>query len=520
MEHKVKWKMHEMIWITLVTIIAIARCCWDWITLTPQHMDSVYLIVYNSNNTSFTSYFINVWLPQISSILIFYLSYLAINLSIIPSVKGIFSKNTTGRIINKIIWPAVQLILSICLILLGTNLATWLAHPILFNEGFGPSALFGYSDRPLMYVFSGFPKTMGLIVFISLLALAREIILRYFERPGSGKAYWILIINQLTAFAMIYFLIIYVLSALKFENVYFHVFISVVPPVLLAFMSNIYWLFPWKGNLPVLSYRVLLRLLLSTFICTFPFFAIKDTDLPHDQFILFLYCWVGQLFITTPISWLVYRQRKEMILHFRDMEKELAKNRADLQLLRSQINPHFLFNVLNSLYGLALREKSMDTAKGIQMLGDMMRFMLHENTHDLIPLSKEIEYLKNYIVLQKLRTQASPDIIIDEKIIRTHCDHLIAPMLLIPFIENAFKHGISLQDPSWIKISLQCDENNICFEVRNSLHPKAGSGHDKDSSGIGLKNVRERLNLIYPQRHHIDIGVHDGEFRARLIIQP
>ena len=119
-------------------------------------------------------------------------------------------------------------------------------------------------------------------------------------------------------------------------------------------------------------------------------------------------------------------------MQLRIVEKELVKSKADIQFLRSQINPHFLFNVLNTLYGTALQENAERTAEGIQRLGDMMRFMLHENNLDFIRMNKEVEYLRNYIALQKLRTQSSPDIIIEDNINEQNCNYQIAPMLLIP----------------------------------------------------------------------------------------
>jgi LytS/YehU family sensor histidine kinase len=201
------------------------------------------------------------------------------------------------------------------------------------------------------------------------------------------------------------------------------------------------------------------------------------------------------------------------------MEKALAKSATDLQFLRSQINPHFLFNTLNTLYGTALKEKSEQTAEGIQMLGDMMRFMLHENNLDFIPMNKEIEYLKNYIALQKLRTPPSPGIRIEDNIDEAKCNRHIAPMILIPFIENAFKHGISLEEKSWIDIKLVCDDTFICFEVRNSMHNGVELDTEKDKSGIGLKNVAERLKLLYPGKHELNISESENEFIAKLVIK-
>jgi LytS/YehU family sensor histidine kinase len=200
------------------------------------------------------------------------------------------------------------------------------------------------------------------------------------------------------------------------------------------------------------------------------------------------------------------------------METALAKSNADLQFLKSQINPHFLFNALNTLYGTALKGESDKTAEGIQKLGDMMRFMLYENTLDLIPMEKEIEYLKNFIALQKLRIQPSSDISIEECIDIAPIRCKIAPMLLIPFVENAFKHGISLKDRSWIKIKLGSDGNILNFEVRNSVHENEGN-LEYGKSGIGLMNVRERLKLQYPDKHILDIAETDNEFNVKLVLQ-
>jgi LytS/YehU family sensor histidine kinase len=197
-----------------------------------------------------------------------------------------------------------------------------------------------------------------------------------------------------------------------------------------------------------------------------------------------------------------------------------VRSKTDLQFLRSQINPHFLFNTLNTLYGTALQENAGRTAEGIQRLGDMMRFMLEENNLDLIPMHKEIDYLNNYIVLQKLRTQLSKEIVIEDHINEQYCDHRIGPMLLIPLVENAFKHGISLNERSWIIIELSCTEKEILFKVRNSMHVKANSDPEKERSGIGFKNVVERLKLLYPGKHEVLVNQDGKEFMVQLIINP
>ncbi|WP_425475169.1 sensor histidine kinase [Pontibacter coccineus] len=226
-----------------------------------------------------------------------------------------------------------------------------------------------------------------------------------------------------------------------------------------------------------------------------------------------------QLVVTAPFVWFLFKRqmkgREEMFV----LKKELGTTSANLDFLRSQINPHFLFNALNTLYGTALQENSERTAQGIQMLGDMMRFMLHENHQQKILLSREVEYIRNYIDLQLLRTSSSPNITIETKIADEVSNKHIAPMLLIPFIENAFKHGISLQHKSWIRISLHSDPNKLYFDVYNSKQRKSEQDPEKDKSGIGLKNVKQRLDLLYPDRHELIIRETPEEFFVHLTLQ-
>lgn len=181
---------------------------------------------------------------------------------------------------------------------------------------------------------------------------------------------------------------------------------------------------------------------------------------------------------------------------------DLSEKTAELSLLKSQINPHFLFNSLNSIYGIAIEEQSPKTAEGVQKLSEMMRFMLKENTEDKIGLEKEINYINNYIDLQRLRVDENENTQIDVAI-NSACEGEITPMLLIPFIENAFKHGISLQELSWIRIELTCTRETVSLEVENSIHKKQFS--QADESGIGLENVKERLKLLYPEKHQLEI---------------
>lgn len=234
---------------------------------------------------------------------------------------------------------------------------------------------------------------------------------------------------------------------------------------------------------------------------------------------IFWSVWGVLLILVSPASWFLYRQTRNQFQQVVKLETALSSSSANLDFLRSQINPHFLFNALNTLYGMAMQEHSDRTASGIQKLGDMMRFMLRENYQDAIPLSKEIQYLRDYIELQQLRTQSSDKIRIDTHLEEGDCNHEVAPMLLIPFVENAFKHGISLRRPSWIKVTLTCTPKQLFFDVYNSIHPATEVDPEKENSGVGLENVQQRLALLYKDRHELTIHQSATEYFIHLTLQ-
>lgn len=227
-------------------------------------------------------------------------------------------------------------------------------------------------------------------------------------------------------------------------------------------------------------------------------------------FILFAFCFFPSIIIAF-LRKVIFKEKIEL-------KTQIISKSAELLNLRSQINPHFLFNALNTLYSVSLKENAEKTSDGIQKLGDMMRFMLNENHQDRIPLSKEIEYLHNYIDIQRMRIDENHDIEIKVNIQNSEREIFISPMLLNPFVENAFKHGISFRNPSWIYITLTHDAQKLYFKVHNSLHPKQENSPEQANNGIGLENVKKRLELIYPNRHTLDIQVSDNDYFVSLII--
>lgn len=226
-----------------------------------------------------------------------------------------------------------------------------------------------------------------------------------------------------------------------------------------------------------------------------------------------------QFIFTAPLSWLIFKRQMKGKEEVYMLQRELKQTSANFDFLRSQINPHFLFNALNTIYGTAIQEKAERTSEGIEKLGGMMRFMLQENTKEKIPLSREIEYLNNYIELQKLRTEANPNIRISTSVEQAESSEEIAPMLLIPFVENAFKHGISFREDSHIGIALELKEKTLYFDVHNSKHEKHESDPERFSNGIGLQNVKLRLQLLYANKHQLIIRETKKEFFVHLTIE-
>jgi two-component system, LytTR family, sensor kinase len=192
-----------------------------------------------------------------------------------------------------------------------------------------------------------------------------------------------------------------------------------------------------------------------------------------------------------------------------------ANLNAQLTLLRNQISPHFFFNTLNNIYSLIGRNNE-DSKDAVIKLSKMMRYVLNESGEDNRLLSEEIEFMNNYIDLMKLRIAAKTKLNVNFPVV--YKDLTVPHLLFISLIENAFKYGISVQEESFINISLACGENNIIFKCENGL-PESNSGPIFASTGIGLKNLKKRLSLLYPDRHELEINRTKNKFEVNLIIQ-
>ena len=200
--------------------------------------------------------------------------------------------------------------------------------------------------------------------------------------------------------------------------------------------------------------------------------------------------------------------RKER--EIKELEKE--KLNSELALLKNQVSPHFFFNTLNNIYSL-IEINQKDAREAVLSLSKMMRYLLYESEGGNTRLSKELEFMTGYIDLMKLRISNRVTLKVDFPEEFTDVD--IPPLLFIPFIENAFKHGVSNQGSSFINISMKVSDRQIVFIARNSVAMVNGNS-PREGSGIGLENVRKRLALLFPGHHELNTVEKDSVFTAEL----
>lgn len=192
-------------------------------------------------------------------------------------------------------------------------------------------------------------------------------------------------------------------------------------------------------------------------------------------------------------------------------ETEAARQKAEVAYLQAQVNPHFFFNTLNSLYSLAL-EKSDQLPDALVTLSNMMRYVLTEANKTKVPLQKEIDYIKSYIELQQLRIAGTAEVKLSFN--GTITSQEITPLLLIPFIENAFKYGVNPEEKSAIEIEIDIAENELHMLVKNNkVHISK-----VDKTGLGIENARQRLQLQYPGAHTLTVHENTEVFSVSLLI--
>jgi len=194
-------------------------------------------------------------------------------------------------------------------------------------------------------------------------------------------------------------------------------------------------------------------------------------------------------------------------------EIELQKNASQLQNLKNQLNPHFFFNSLNSIYSLTVK-KSNDAPEAVIMLSDLMRYMLYKANDDFVLLQQEMDYIQNYIKLQRLRLANNENVKINIR--GAISNQKIRPLLFISYIENAFKFGTDFKGNTEIKIDISVNKNELQFTCINLIGNK---NVNKENSGIGIDNTKERLQLLYPQKHWLVVKEEDNKFIVNLTLK-
>jgi sensor histidine kinase YesM len=329
-----------------------------------------------------------------------------------------------------------------------------------------------------------------------------------------------------TAFWAVYisFLIAHISSYQKgpqinWNYVLLETFISVLYLATLSYLNYFYFI-------PALLIRRKIGRFIVAFIISFTLFTVLRAQIERMAFgnsswqernlfkpQLIVQTVISDLFIILFIILLRFASDwLELVSRRRELEKE--KLNAELNFLKAQVNPHFLFNTLNNLYYLATI-KSDIAPLIISKLSEVMRYMIHDSNHEKIELAKEIEYMQHYIDLERLRLEEG---ILLHFEVAGRTSILIAPLILITFLENAFKHGVSnSNDQCWIKARLEVDETRLVYRIENSK-PKKNGMMVTNEGGTGLKNVKRRLDLSYPGKYKLDIDDRESSFFVALTV--
>ncbi|MBK8556300.1 MAG: histidine kinase [Lewinellaceae bacterium] len=304
------------------------------------------------------------------------------------------------------------------------------------------------------------------------------------------------------------------------DNEEFQQFYIAILPVVLSniplFLLNSNWLIPYVFRKRGIGIYLLGLLVLVLSFSVLQYYGKRWLAFDHMQRFHNDFAWTVIILtflsaISTGYGFIIYLLEQEKT----QQEERQERLQSEVSFLRSQISPHFIFNILNSIVYL-IRSRSEQAEAVTLQLSELMRYMLYDSRHGQVPLDMELNYLKNYIDLQKMRFEE--DVVISQVTEGTPGAQTIEPMLLIPFVENAFKHGIGLIADPTIAIFIRIEAHQLDFKVVNKIAPETATTKD-GSSGIGLRNVRRRLDLLYPGKYHLDIKDDDGNFVANLSLE-
>ncbi|PLK43674.1 histidine kinase [Emticicia sp. TH156] len=294
-----------------------------------------------------------------------------------------------------------------------------------------------------------------------------------------------------------------------YNNYYYWAYVSLSSVVLFYFHSE--YLFPKVYKQKPIRYFIFLFLVIAALLVGRYLARTRFVGYDVNQTLFFVNSFIQYLYIfgiSASYSFFTDYQKQQSMR--RDNETERLK--SELSFLRSQISPHFMFNLLNSLVALN-RKKSNLVEPVLLKMSDLLRYMLYEKDDKQISLENEIKYLQNYIDLQKLRFGDYIDI--DFNVNTISLSQNIEPMLLVPFVENAFKHGVGMIEKPFIRVELKTTDNQLFFKVTNKFNTDIQEVKD-GASGIGLTNVRRRLELLYPEQHTLKVEEKENFYTTEL----
>lgn len=293
----------------------------------------------------------------------------------------------------------------------------------------------------------------------------------------------------------------------------------------LDLIMYVYWIAVYYLNSQVLVPRLLLKTKYLYYVLIVLVFLVSSVfadlviraSLGINDVPILIICYfrfpVLLLIIAAGIAFTVIETQRKYQEKISETDKESLK--TELSFLRSQMSPHFIFNVLNNIVSL-VRLKSEELEPTVMKLSGLMQYMLYHTEEEKVNLKTEVEYLNNYIDLQKQRFSRKAKI--DAKFNLYDENVMIEPLLLIPFVENAFKHGTGVINDSSVSITLETDEQNLYLTVVNKFDP-SGKTEKDPSSGIGIVNVRRRLELLYGNDYNLNIATRGDFFEMDLIIR-
>lgn len=225
------------------------------------------------------------------------------------------------------------------------------------------------------------------------------------------------------------------------------------------------------------------------------------------------------LYLFFTLAAFAYRLAKDWWRNER-LRARLAEEKlsAELNYLKAQLNPHFLFNTLNNLYALAERAGNEPLSEGIAGLAELMRYAVYDSRADYVPLDKELRFLQRMVEMQSLRFDEGDELAVSFQVSGRYEQLKIAPLLLVPFVENAFKHGVRYGRQSFIRLEARVENRKLYFTASNTVHEDQARPHE-EGGGIGLENARRRLKLLYPEQHQLEIKRQDDTFLINLQLE-